>query len=152
MNRKQTLLALFVLAIGTASLVGQNPPSPPDPATMAQHRVQFLTTLLSLNSQQQQQALTIFTNAATSQSTVHDSMRTAHEALRSAVKNNDSAGITQAATTIGSLTAEMTVTQAKADVAFNALLNADQQSKLSQLESQGHGRHGGPGPMFDVHP
>ena len=152
MNRKQTLFALTVLAIGTLSLVSQNFPAPPDPATMAQHRVQFLTTVLSLTNQQQQQALTIFSNAASAQSTTHESMKTAHDALRTAVKNNDSAGIKQAATTIGNLVAEMTVTQANADVAFNALLTPDQQSKFSQLESEGHMLHGGPGIVTDFHP
>ena len=144
MNSKKTLLVLTILALGTISLISQTPPAPPDPATMAQHRVQFLTTMLSLNSQQQQQALVIFTNAAAAQSSSQQSLRAAHEALRTAVKNNDSASIMQASDTIGNLTAETTAAQAKAEAAFNALLNPDQQTKFSQLEA-GHTMYGGPG-------
>ena len=146
-----------ILAMAVQALIAQNlsggPPGPPDPATMAQHRVQFLTNQLSLTQQQQQQALTIFTTAATSQSGVHDSMRTAHESLQTAVKNNDANGITQAANTIGNLTAEFTATEARSDAAFYQILTPDQQTKLSQMESHGPMmRHGGPGPMSFEHP
>ena len=144
MNSKKTLLVLTVLALGTISLISQNPPSPPDPATMAEHRVRFLTTFLSLTAQQQQQAMTILTNAASAQSSSHETMRAAHDALRTAVKNNDSAAITQASSTIGNLVAETTATQARADAAFNALLTPDQQTKFTQVEA-GRMRHGPPG-------
>lgn len=156
MKRKlTTTFALAVLAIGVQSLIAQNPPEPPDPATMAQHRVHFLTSQLSLTAQQQQQALAIFTNAATSQSSLHDSMKTAHEGLNTAVKNNDANGITQAANTIGNLTAQATVAEAKADAALYAILTADQQSKMSQMEEHRPGMHmhgPGPGPMPPDHP
>jgi Spy/CpxP family protein refolding chaperone len=143
-------LALAILALGVQALMSQepagSPPSPPDPATMAQHRVQFLTDRLSLTSQQQQQALTIFTGAATSQSGLHESMKTAHDSLRSAIKNNDANGISQAANTLANLTAQATVTQAKADAALYAILTPDQQTKLSQMEAHRPGMgHGGPG-------
>ena len=157
MKPKQTIMfTLALLALAAQSMLAQNPSepafNPPDPATMAQHRVQFLTNQLSLTSQQQQQALTIFTNVATSQSTVHQSMKTAHDSLKTAVKNNDANGITQAANTIGSLTAELTATEAKADAALYAILTPDQQTKLNQMESHGPGmRHGGP-PMGFEHP
>jgi len=142
MHSKKTLVVLTIIALGTISLISQNPPAPPDPATMAQHRVGFLTTMLSLTTQQQQQAMAIFTNAASAQG---ETMKTAHDALRTAVKNNDLAAITQASATIGNLVAEATATQAKADAAFNALLTPDQQAKFTQLEAGGHMRHGGPG-------
>jgi len=148
MDSKKTLLILTVLALGTISLISQTPPAPRDPATMAQHRVRFLTTVLSLTSQQQQQAMAIFTNAASARSSSHETMKTAHDALRTAVKNNDSAGITQASATIGNLVAETTAAQAKADAAFNALLTPDQQTKFTQLEAGGHMRHGGPAMGF----
>lgn len=160
MKRKlTTTFALAVLAIGVQSLIAQNtpepPPGPPDPATMAQHRVHFLTSQLSLTAQQQQQALTIFTNAATSQSSMHENMKAAHDSLNTAVKNNDANGITQAANTIGSLTAQATVAEAKADAALYAILTPDQQTKMSQMEAHGPGMHmrgPGPGPMPPDHP
>jgi len=145
MDSKKTLVVLTIIALGTISLISQNPPAPPDPATMAQHRVRFLTTMLSLTTQQQQQAMAIFTNAASALGPAHETMKTAHDALRTAVKNNDLAAITQASATIGNLVAEATATQAKADAAFNALLTPDQQAKFTQLEAGGHMRHGGPG-------
>lgn len=158
MKPKHTIALTFaILAMAMQSLVAQNLSGehmgPPDPATMAQHRVQFLTNQLSLTSQQQQQALTIFTTAATSQSGLHDSMKTAHESLRTAVKTNDANGINQAATTIGNLTSEFTATEAKADAALYLILTPDQQSKMNQMESQGPMmRHAGPGPMGFEHP
>src|SRR5215469_1577131 len=72
---------------------------PPDPATIAQHRVEMLTQVLSLTSDQQKQALTIFTEAETSVSSLHDSMKSSHEALATAVKSNDENGISQASAT-----------------------------------------------------
>ncbi len=138
-----------ILAIGALALMAQEPSGPPDPATMAQHRVQFLTNQLSLTAQQQQQALTIYTSAATYQSSMHDSMKAAHDSLRTAVKNNDANGITQASNTIGNLTAQATVAQAKADAALYAILTPDQQTKMAQMESRGPGmRHGPPGSPF----
>ena len=154
MKTKRTIaFTTSILAIGALALMAQEPaglPSgPPDPATMAQHRVQFLTNQLSLTAQQQQQALTIFTSVAISESSMRESMKATHDSLRTAVKNNDANGITQAANTIGNLTAQATVTQAKADAALYAILTPDQQTKLAQMESQGPGmRHGPPGPPF----
>jgi len=130
------------VALATGFLGAQAPPGPPDPATMAQHRLKFLTTILSLSSAQQQQALTIFTNAANSETNWHDSMMAAHEALDTAVKNNDSAGISQAATSIGDLTAQMITAHSKADAAFYQILTADQKTKYNELEPHG--------PMFSV--
>ena len=140
-TRKIFLLAL-TLALAAGSLMAQAPPGPPDPATMAQHRIKFLTTVLSLTSAQQQQALAIFTNAANSHTSWHDSMKAAHDALDTAVKNNDSAGISQAAASIGDLTGQMIAAHSKADAAFYQILTPDQKTKYSELEPQG--------PMFSV--
>ncbi len=137
--------ALIVLAVASTLLIAQTPPQPPSPATMAAHRVDFMTTVLNLTVAQQQQATTIFTNAATAESGVHDSLQSARQNLKTAVTNNDSAGIDQASATIGSLTAQFTSLQAKANAAFYQILTADQQSKLTKLESQ-QGPGGRPGP------
>jgi Spy/CpxP family protein refolding chaperone len=108
-----------------------------------QRRIQFLTTLLSLSTDQQNQATTIFTNAANAQSAQRTSMQTARQALNDAVKANNGAGIDQAAATIGNLTTQATSIQAKADAAFYQILSADQQAKLTQFQGQWRG---GPGP------
>ena len=142
MKRAMTA-ALIALAVASTLLIAQTPP--PSPATMVAHRVDFMTTVLNLTSAQQQQATTIFTNAAAAESGVHESLKTARQSLKTAVTNNDSAGIDQEAATIGSLTAQLTSLQAKANAAFYQILTADQQSKLAKLESQ-HGPGGRPGP------
>ncbi len=117
----------------------QTTQTPPDPATIAQHRVTFLTTLLSLNSAQQQQATTIFTGAATTALSLHSQMKSARQSLSTAEQNNDTASITQLSSTIGGLVTQMTSTKANAKAAFYQILTPDQKSKLTQLESQRHG-------------
>ena len=127
--------------------------NPPDPAKMAQHHIDFLTKQLSLTAQQQQQAATIFSGVANNAKTTHEQMRTAHDSLKAAIQKNDTAGIEQAANTIGNLTTQMTVAHAKAQAAFYQTLTPEQQTKMNELESRhgmgrGHGHgfgHGGPG-------
>lgn len=150
--KKPLLAFLLLMSLASALLLAQtnsNPPGPPTPAMRVQHRVRFLTTILSLTTAQQQQATTIFTNAATAEDAVHRNMRTAHQDLNTAVKANDAAAIEQAASTIGSLMAQTISTQAKANAAFRHALNPDQQAKLEQLDSHGgHGFATGGGPFF----
>lgn len=142
------ITALTIIALAAHTGFAQNPPSPPDPASMAQHQVQFLTTLLSLTSSQQQQALAIFTSAATSESTLREEDKTAHQALDAAVQANDSAAITQAATVIGNLATQRTELHAKADAAVYELLSPAQQSKFAAFKAQGPGPGGPGGPLL----
>ena len=118
--------------------------TPPTPTEIAQRRVSFLTQQLSLTDVQVQQATTIFSNAATAEAAVRDNMKTAHEALTAAIKKNDAAGIEQASTTIGTLTAQSTSTDAKANAAFYQILTADQQASF-QPGGFGMGMGGGMG-------
>jgi Spy/CpxP family protein refolding chaperone len=149
MMKKATILILLLGGIATTLLLAQGPPNPPDPAKMAQHRVQFLTNELDLSQAQQAQASTIFTNAAQSQLPTMQSLHAAHDALQTAIRNNDSAAIDQASTTIGSLTAQLTAAHAKAEAAFLQTLTADQQAKFLQMRHRGPGmmHGGGPGPF-----
>jgi Spy/CpxP family protein refolding chaperone len=143
---KKIILANAVLAIAAAALLAQNNNLPPNPADMAQHRVQRLTAMLSLSASQQQQATSIFTNAATASSAIHANMKAAHDALDSAITSNDANAISQAANTIGQVTAQLTVIQATADAAFRQTLTSDQQSRLAQMKGAGWGgpaMHGG---------
>jgi Spy/CpxP family protein refolding chaperone len=142
-------VAFLTLAVVAA---GAQRRTPPDPAEMVQHRVDFLTKRLSLNAQQQQQATSIYTEEASNARAWHDQMRTAHQSLQAAVQKNDSAAIEQAANTIGNLTAQMTMAHAKAEAALFQTLTPDQQNKLGQMQSHrgagmhGHGWRGGPPP------
>jgi Spy/CpxP family protein refolding chaperone len=122
---------LTLLLFAAALALGQNPPKPPSLEEMVQHRVSYLTTVLSLTNMQQQQATAIFTNAANDARTVHDSLINVQESLSAAVKSNDNAAIEQAAATIGNLIAQL---RAKGEAAFYQILTADQQNKMTQIE------------------
>lgn len=138
-NLFRTSITLLALA-GTLAYAQQH--QPPDPAEMVQHRVNFLTEKLNLSSAQQQQATTIFTNAATNEKPSRDQMKAAHESLHSAITKNDSAAIDQAANTIANLMAQSISAHAKAEAAFYQTLSPDQQAKYSQLKHGGPGMHG----------
>jgi Spy/CpxP family protein refolding chaperone len=134
--KMMTILTL-VFAASTASFTfGQAPPPPASPLQRVQHEVKYLTTLLSLNSAQQQQATTIYTNSATAEESVHQSLKSAHDTLRAAIKNNDAGAIDQASNALAQEIAQSTSTKAKADAAFYQILTPEQQGKLSDLESE----------------
>jgi Spy/CpxP family protein refolding chaperone len=136
---KSLVLVLLTVAFAASISFAQRHEGPPDPATMVQHHVQHLTNALSLTPAQQQQATTIFTNNMTGAASIHNDMKTAHQNLQTAINNNDENGISQAATTIGNLTAQMIASHAKAQAAFRQILTPEQQTKLSQMESEYHG-------------
>lgn len=144
----RTTLVKLVTFLAMASMFATaQRKDPPDPAQMVQHQVGFLTKRLSLTTQQQQQATTIFTEAASNGKTFHDQMKTAHQNLQAAVQKNDAAGIEQASNSIGNLMGQMTSTHAKADAAFYQTLTPDQKTKMDELKSH----HGGPGMMHHMH-
>lgn len=153
--RTAPLKVIVFLTLAAAAAAAQRR-TPPDPAEMVQHRVDFLTKRLSLNAQQQQQATSIYTEEASNAKSLHEQMRTAHQSLQAAVEKNDAAAIEQASNTIGNLMAQMTMAHAKAEAALFQTLTPEQQSKLSQMESHhgpgmhGHGWRGGlpPGASF----
>ena len=140
---KSVLIGALLLAFAASSFVlAQTSVERHNPANRVQHRVHFLTNLLSLTPEQQQQATTIFTNAATTGQSQHDSLKTAHQALRDAVKSNNTAAIDQNATVIGNSMAQMISNRAKAQAAFYQILTPDQQAKFGEFESEHHGFHG----------
>ncbi|MGA3106317.1 MAG: periplasmic heavy metal sensor [Terriglobales bacterium] len=136
-------LAMFVIVLALGSSAFAQGPTPPNPADQTQPLVKYLTTVLSLTKTQQQQAKQLYLASATSEQTIHNNMRQAREGLRAAVKNNDSASIDEAANTIGQMTAQLESTHAKTDAALYQILTPEQQTKLSELQSQ----RGGP-PSF----
>ena len=145
-NMHNQLSRFLITSVFATSLVFAQPAhTPPDPATIAQRQVAHLTTLLTLTTAQQQQATTIFTSSATASMSARASQQAARQALNTAIKNNDSGGIEQAATTLGNLTAQQTLSDSKAQAAFLQILTPDQQTKYSQLGA-GHGFGHGPGP------
>jgi len=151
--KKTAIATMMLLAVAATLLLAQQaPPTPPTPQQRVEHRVKFLTEELSLTAAQQEQATTIFLAAATSEDSARNSMKTAHDALKTAVKNNDGAAIDAAAKTIGTLTAQSISAEAKAQAAFYQILTPEQQSNRAALggpgpfgHGEGFGRHGGPG-------
>lgn len=147
---KNKLTAFLVTSALATSLLLAQRPGPRTPEMMVQHRVDSLTTQLGLTSAQQQQATTIFTNAATAGASMHGNLKLAHQNLQAAVKNNDTAGIDAAATAIGNFTAQQISNESKAQAAFYQILTPDQQAKFAQhADRAGFGRGagfgGGPG-------
>ena len=140
----------FVALAGVLAMAQRR--TPPDPAQMVQHHVDFLTRQLSLNAQQQQQATSIYTEEVNSMQSLHGQFRTVHQNLQAAVQKNDMGAIEQASNTIGSLTSQMTLAHAKADAALFQTLGPEQQSKFTQMQNHkgpgmhGHGWAGGPPP------
>lgn len=144
---RATLLKVITLLALASALVAAQTHNPPDPAQMVQHHVNFLTKQLSLTTQQQQQATTIFTQAATNVKSTHEQMKALHQNLQTAVQKNDTAAIEQITNSIGAMMAQGMATHAKAEAAFFQTLTPEQQSKMTQLQSEhGHGMHGHGGP------
>jgi Spy/CpxP family protein refolding chaperone len=149
---KKTAIALLLACVFAAPAVfaqdsEATAPAPNEAgraAHMVQHRVSYLTTVLSLTSAQQTSVTNILTSAAANQSAFHTSMKTAHTNLTNAIHSNDAAAMEQAANSIGTLTAQETLAHAKTEAAIYQVLTADQQTKMAQLDSEGH--RGGFGP------
>ncbi len=135
------LLAPLVFAQSSTTTAA----TPPTAADIVAGRVAFLTKLLDLTDAQQAQATTIFTTEQAALDALKTSMDTEQSALQTAVQNSSSSGIGAAAAQIGALTAQQIVATASADVAFYAILTADQQTKYSSLQQAGvGGPQGGP--------
>jgi Spy/CpxP family protein refolding chaperone len=143
---KKTTIHLLSLAAITAglSLTQAIAQDRPDPAQMVQMRVDRMNDDLKLSKAQQKQITGIYMDAQTANQSVMGNMRTAQEALVAAIKSNDANAMTQAANTMGSLTAQVTVNNAKAEAAVYAALTPDQQAKF-QPRVGGMGFGGGQG-------
>jgi len=157
---RTTLLKVAAVLAVMSVLVAAQHRQPPDPTQMVQHHIDHLTKALSLTPQQQQQATTLLTQVMSNQKALHDQMRTAHQNLMLAIKNNDTAGIDQNSNTIGNLTTQQIAGHAKAMATFYQTLTPEQQTKFQDMVHHemgmggmgmgmgmhGHGGHGGPPP------
>ena len=140
-----SLAALLAVALAAQPPFGVlTSSSPPDPATLVQHKVARLTSLLTLTESQQSQATTIFTTSQTAITPIRTTLSQAWTSMQAAVKTNAPATIDQLAASIGTATGQITAIQNKADAAFYAILTADQQAKLNARPGPGFGGPGGP--------
>jgi Spy/CpxP family protein refolding chaperone len=151
--KKTILAAVMTLAAGSA-IFAQGPGrgdrgTPPTPEQMVERRVQMLTNLLTLDSSQQAQAKTIFTDEATASQALRDTAKTAHDALETAVKSGASdAQIDSLATQVGTVQGQAAAIHAKAQAKFRLILTAAQKEKLDSSSGMGGGPGwGGRGPM-----
>jgi len=157
---RTTLLKIAAVLAVMSVLVAAQHRQPPDPAQMVQRHIDHLTRELSLTPQQQQQATTLLTQVVNNQKTIHEQMRTAHQNLLLAIKNNDTAAIDQNTNAIGNLTSQQLASHAKAMATFYQTLTPEQQTKFQDMVHHemgmggmgmgmgmhGHGGHGGPPP------
>ncbi len=120
--------------------------APPDPASMAQHRVTQLTGQLGLTSAQAAQATTIYTNSAAAVAPLQAQMRNLQIAMQGAVKSGAADIIEQTAAQMGTLTGQITALQSKADAAFYAGLSTSQQAAANAIPGALGGPHGPGGP------
>jgi hypothetical protein len=129
-------IAILLLA---SACFAQSTHTPPTPASIAQRRVEHLTKVLSLSASQQQQALTIFTNAATADATVQANLKTERQSLTAAEQSNSSTNLQTAAMQIGTLTGQLVLNEASANAAFYQILTPAQQTQYTNLQSHGGG-------------
>lgn len=116
----------------------------PNVAERVDHRVDYLTTVLSLTPAQQQQAKTIFMNAANEDSPVFANLKTERQSLSKAVSGNEPAStIAKLSDNIGNDAGKLVANRAMASEQFRKILTAEQQTKLTQLQHDirgwGHG-------------
>jgi len=138
-------IAAIAAALSVAPAVAQN--GPPDPSQMVDMRVERMNENLKLNKDQQKKIKSLYMDAQKANMEVIGGMREANQAIAAAVKNNDTSAMSQAANTIGTLTAQMTVNNAKAEAAVWAVLTPDQQAKYQPMVGGmgGMGMRGGMG-------
>jgi Spy/CpxP family protein refolding chaperone len=129
MNITIRFVSLAAITAGLAITQASAQNGPPDPAQMVQMRVDRMNEELKLSKAQQKQISDIYMTAQTSNQPVMGGMREANQSLAAAIKSNDTNAMSQAANTIGTLTAQMTVNNAKAEAAVYAALTPDQQAK-----------------------
>jgi Spy/CpxP family protein refolding chaperone len=140
--RMHSLYTIALAALLAGSALAQSAGSgrmAPTAAEIVANRVARLTKLLTLTATQQTQATTIFTTEESSLSALRTSLQTARTGLATAVKANDTAGISAAAVQIGGITTQEVQAQGTADAAFYVLLTADQKTKYDELKSSGFG-------------
>jgi hypothetical protein len=118
------------IALSAALAFAQGPGTPPDPQTMAQMRVNFLSSQLSLTDAQKTTALSIYTNSYTASQTIQSSLQTNRQSIAAAVTANNTATIDQLSLTAGTLSGQLTAISAKAEAAFYAILTTDQTEDL----------------------
>jgi Spy/CpxP family protein refolding chaperone len=151
--KKQVAQILVIATASAFSLAAQGPGRFHDnggtPAGNAQtsadaiaRRVEYLTALLTLTTNQATQASTLFTTAAATVTPIQANLETARTSLRAAVLANNTTQIDQLSTQIGTFTGQITAAQNRAEAAFYALLTPEQRTRYEALGNRGPGGRG----------
>src|ERR1700687_4070237 len=98
--------AAITAGLSLTQALAQN--GPPDPAEMVQKRIDRMNQTLNLNKTQQKQVSAIYMDVMKSNQEIMSGMREANQSVNAAIKSNDTNAMSQAANTIGTLTAQMT--------------------------------------------
>jgi hypothetical protein len=106
----------------------------PKPSKQQKYIV-FLTTLLSLTSDQQSQAASLLSGAGIAIAQNKTNAKALRQMLSQAVANNDQAKIRQISVAIGTLTAQRHAIGANANASLYQILSPNQQTALTQFRS-----------------
>jgi hypothetical protein len=136
-NGMQTFIRMMPMFAMAATFLSAQSSTTETTAEIVAERVARLTKILTLSTAQQTQATAIFTTEVNVVTTIKTSLATARTALVTAVEANNTAGITTAATTIGTLTTQEEQAEGTAEAAFYVILTADQKTIYQQLLAGG---------------
>jgi Spy/CpxP family protein refolding chaperone len=104
------------------------------------HRVDYLTTVLSLTNSQREQAKKIFMDAENENSGVFANLRAERGELAKAVRNDEPASrIKDVSDKIGTDAGKLVANFANASEQFRKTLTPEQQTKLTKLQQEEHG-------------
>jgi hypothetical protein len=137
---RKAILAIALLSVFSAPVLlaqtTNNARQRPSIATMVQHEVTRLTTLLTFTPGEVTSLTELLTNNATSDQALMASRRTAEKALRTAETANDSAGIQAASAQLGTISGQMTANRATLNAGIAQILTSQQ---LAIYKALGHG-------------
>jgi Spy/CpxP family protein refolding chaperone len=140
---KKRMIPLAAAALTTGLIFAQAPAAPPAHSGSDQARMerraqmhQKMMQELNLTDAQKAQAKTIFQGAREKAQPLRTQLRTDREAMRAAVKANDSAQIRSLAAKEGKTRGELTAIRSEAMAKFYATLTPEQQAKADKLHQE----------------
>jgi Spy/CpxP family protein refolding chaperone len=140
---KKRMIPLAAAALTTGLIFAQTPAAPPAHSGSGEARMnrrgqfhQKMMQELNLNDSQKAQAKTIFSGAREKSQPLRTQLRADREAMRAAVKANDTAKIRSLAAKEGKTRGEISAIRSEAMAKFYATLTPEQQAKAEQLHKE----------------
>jgi Spy/CpxP family protein refolding chaperone len=146
---RKAVLAIFLASVVATSLFAGGQGNGPDTANMVAHQIKYLTTMLDLTADQQNQLTTAFTNAANTNKPLYVALRAGHKQF-DADKESNPGSLGADADAIAKAESQLMVNHANTDRQVKGILSASQYTKYGALHGHGgwrggHHGHGGPG-------